>query len=262
MTPEISEFSYGFSLTHELVGKFGPLRAAPIFPSLIEEGRAGGGYDVNLNAPGLMLYLQFKRSDCMIRRSAREIRDGATLTVPFYRMKITERSRSAQHEMLLDLDDGTNEVFYAAPRFHTPHELNNAWHHSTVARRSIFVKPKDIGNLDDRAHHIAFDNTHAYLCSEPKPISTYFGETLGLSLFNKFQKETRALNEGPITEALNKMRRAQSRASERYRGQIPPTDQQRISAPAKIRQEFQDLRELSDTALQTFGAQIFILQQK
>jgi hypothetical protein len=44
MTPEISEFSYGFALTHELITLAGqPLRAAPIFSSLIEEGRAGGG---------------------------------------------------------------------------------------------------------------------------------------------------------------------------------------------------------------------------
>jgi len=71
MTPDISEFSYGFALTHELIALAGePLRAAPIFPSLIEEGRAGGGYDVHLDVPGFPLFLQFKRSDCMVRRSA------------------------------------------------------------------------------------------------------------------------------------------------------------------------------------------------
>ena len=72
MTPEISEFSYGFALTNELVG-WAPLAAAPIFPSLLEEGKAGGGYDVHLDAPGTPLYLQFKRSDCMKRKSAKEI---------------------------------------------------------------------------------------------------------------------------------------------------------------------------------------------
>jgi len=38
MTPEISEFSYGFALTNELVG-WAPVAAAPLFPSLIEEGK-------------------------------------------------------------------------------------------------------------------------------------------------------------------------------------------------------------------------------
>jgi len=50
------------------------LSAAPIFPSLIEEGKAGGGYDVKLDWPFAPLYLQFKRSECMTRRSAREYR--------------------------------------------------------------------------------------------------------------------------------------------------------------------------------------------
>jgi len=41
MTPEISEFSYGFALTNEIVA-WATLKIAPIFPSLIEEGKKGG----------------------------------------------------------------------------------------------------------------------------------------------------------------------------------------------------------------------------
>jgi len=40
MTPEISEFSYGFALTNEIVG-WANLKAPPIFPSLVEEGKVG-----------------------------------------------------------------------------------------------------------------------------------------------------------------------------------------------------------------------------
>jgi hypothetical protein len=118
MTPEICEFSYGFALTNEIVG-WAPITAAPLFPSLIEEGKAGGGYDVKLDMPVVPLYLQFKRADCMTRRSAREIRrDQLPLSLPFYRFKITESGKSDQHELVLALDDGTCLVFYAAPRFH------------------------------------------------------------------------------------------------------------------------------------------------
>lgn len=46
MKSDISEFSYGFALTNELVGWVN-LRAAPDFPSLIEEGKPGGGYRRN-----------------------------------------------------------------------------------------------------------------------------------------------------------------------------------------------------------------------
>ncbi len=121
MQPEISEFSYGFALTNELVG-WAELSVAPIFPSLIEEGKAGGGYDVKLDRPGAPLYLQFKRSECMARGSAGEIamvhKQGGNLTVPYYRFSITEAAKSDQHELLLALDTSPNIVFYVAPRFH------------------------------------------------------------------------------------------------------------------------------------------------
>src|SRR5208282_3952523 len=101
MTPKISEFSYGFALTNEIVG-WAPIGAAPLFPSLIEEGKAGGGYDVKLDMPAAPLYLQFKRADCMRRRTAREISEHTlTLSIPFYRFKITESGKSDQHELLL-----------------------------------------------------------------------------------------------------------------------------------------------------------------
>lgn len=156
MIPEISEFSYGFALTNQLVS-WSELIAAPIFPSLIEEGKEGGGYDVKLQFPGVPLYLQFKRAHCMTRRSASEIsKHKARLAVPFYRFYITESGTSNQHSMLLELDDGVNQVFYAAPRFHKIREINAAWHANAVASQSIFLRPRVIGALDDKMHHVAY----------------------------------------------------------------------------------------------------------
>lgn len=97
MVPDISEFSYGFALTRELIALTETLKAAPVFPSLIAEGKKGGGYDVNLAVPGFPLFIQFKRSECMIRRSARETKPPMKFGTPFYRMKITEKWRSDQH---------------------------------------------------------------------------------------------------------------------------------------------------------------------
>ena len=45
MRPMLSEFSYGYALTEELVsGGTANLTAAPIFPSLYAEGQIGGGW--------------------------------------------------------------------------------------------------------------------------------------------------------------------------------------------------------------------------
>ena len=61
MESTFSEFSYGFALTQELAsGRFGSLVAAPVCPSLIQEGQPGGGYDVKLPLIGAPLFLQFK----------------------------------------------------------------------------------------------------------------------------------------------------------------------------------------------------------
>lgn len=232
MKPEISEFSYGFALTNELVG-WVALSAAPVFPSLIEEGKAGGGYDVKLDRPGVPLFLQFKRSHCMVRRTAKEhqavVAVGGTLNVPYYRFPITEAATSDQHELLLALDDGSNLVFYAAPRFHRRNEINQAWSRADVARRSLFVAPWTIGPLDDAQHHVAFDSGNTWLCSEPRTLEGLTSRGLEDKL-NGFLKE----HDQPLRERLPslvaKMHEAERRGREK--GELRRSSSAPQDAPA------------------------------
>ena len=170
----ISEFSYGFALTHELVLSLETLSAAPIFPSLLEEGRAGGGYDVKLTAPGVALFLQFKRSERLHLKSAREIRDGARIGLPYYRLEITAKSDSDQHNMLLELDQPPNQVYYAAPMFILKPEFDNAFVAGLMRQRSFFIKPQDVGRFTDaKPHHVSFDTATCIVKSEPREIKGY-----------------------------------------------------------------------------------------
>ena len=173
MKPNISEFSYGYAVTDELIHWHGlPITASPIFPSLYQEGQPGGGYDVHLPLVGLPLFLQFKLSDCMIRGNAREAQAGQ-LSVPFYRMYLRSKRLSAQHEMLLDLENDGYTVFYVAPVFHEPSELNDAYQHHEVVARSIWMPPSCIGPLPDYDDHtVAFDDPRRppVFCSEPREI--------------------------------------------------------------------------------------------
>lgn len=217
MLPEISEFSYGFALTNELVG-WTELSAAPIFPSLIEEGKAGGGYDVKLDWPGAPLYLQFKRSERMERCSAREYRfvrdSGGQLHVPFYRFPITMRSKSDQHELLLALDTPPNLVFYVAPRFHRITEINDAWRTSAVASRSVFISPNSIGSLNDDQHRIAFDGTATWVCSEPRSIDALTSRDLLTKIQMTLQDDQRPLRQ-KLPELVDSLRSAQNTARHR-----------------------------------------------
>ena len=293
MTPDISEFSYGFALTNELVGWMA-LSAVPIFPSLIEEGKASGGYDVKLDRPGVPLYIQFKRSNVMTRRSAHEIKNLALpLDVPFHRFYITERNRSLQHASLVALDDGVNEVYYAAPRFHTLAGINSAWASKMVMQRSIFIRPSQIGQInDDLQHRVSFDDNATYFCSEPKSIFALSIENIRRRITEKLQMDRRPVRDKladwsrRLEQAVEKARsasdaldfslpaagRSDSRSilprqsiistSTAYR-ELPRTSAIGVPSvrPDKALLPEQDsLRRLSDAAQSEFNAQLIVMQ--
>jgi hypothetical protein len=188
MRPEITEFSYGYAITDELVNWYGTnLSAAPFFPSLYKEGQKGGGFDLKLDWPGIPLFLQFKLSHCMIRGTAAEVKKGLFET-PFYRMFIRPASESKQHQMLIDLESNGNDVYYVAPLFHKQYELNSEYLTNNVCYRSIWFKPSNIQITDNKSHHIAFKNHRdkIYLCSEPIEIKN----ESNFEFFNKFMNES------------------------------------------------------------------------
>jgi hypothetical protein len=154
---QFSEFSYGYCLTEDLiVGQGTPLTAAPVFPSLVEEGQPGVGYDVRFDKPGTPLFLQFKLVHQMVRGNANEAQKGH-FHPPFYRMHLRRRLISDQHQSLLLLEQVGNDVFYVAPGFHTTNQLNTADAGRQVWDRSFRIKPSSIGPLpDDKAHHVTF----------------------------------------------------------------------------------------------------------
>jgi hypothetical protein len=191
MKPDISEFSYGYALTEGLIRWVGtPLTAAPVFPSLIEEGRPGGGYDVRLDHPGIPLFLQFKLSDYMRSRNAVEFR-YYLFSLPFYRMYLRPRRQSDQHALLLDLENAGNDVFYVAPAFHRVSELNRAYISQNVLSDSIFVAPSAIGALpDDDKHHVSFRlNDRVFLLSTPVEIKAITSEDLAKHIFTQLQEK-------------------------------------------------------------------------
>jgi len=193
MHPDISEFSYGYALTETLISAFpGGLRAAPVFPSLLEEGRPGGGYDVHLPFTGFPLFLQFKLSHRMVRETALEAQIGL-LIPPFYRMHLRPMKHSQQHPMLLDLEATGSDVYYVAPYFHTPNELNDAYTQRQVVQRSIFINPSTIGPLPDYDdHHVSFKRgAPTYLCSSNPRIlreEEIGGEQFKKNLLNDFDR--------------------------------------------------------------------------
>jgi hypothetical protein len=179
MLPDISEFSYGFALTNELINYYSFLLAgAPRFPTQNEEGKKGG-HDVELPIHGTPLFLQFKRCECLVSKAAKQ---SANLGNPHYRFYLRPRRHSAQHALLMQSEGAGNEVYYVAPLFHTSEELNDAYLTNMVAMRSAFVPPSFIGALtDDDDHYLALsaDNKDWLFCtSEPRRIDSVSASTV------------------------------------------------------------------------------------
>jgi hypothetical protein len=72
--------------------------------------------------------------------------------------------------MLLDLETSGADVYYVAPAFHQPEELNDAFLNGLVRTRSIWVRPSQIGPLpDERDHHVSFERVGNWaFFSEPR----------------------------------------------------------------------------------------------
>ncbi|MYM42216.1 hypothetical protein [Duganella qianjiadongensis] len=174
MSPDFSEFSYGYAVTEEIVAaNKATLAAAPLFPSLYQEGKAGGGYDVEIPLQGIPVFLQFKLSDCLERTNSKEY-DHIIPNLPYYRMYLRPRNHSDQHKLLINLENSGQSVFYIAPEFHLPSELNKFYLSKTVISNSAAFSPLDLGLLpDDEQHYVVFERgtSMGYFCSDnPKEV--------------------------------------------------------------------------------------------
>lgn len=169
--PQFSEFSFGYALTDNLIhgGLPKKLKAAPTFPSLYKEGKPGGGYDVEIPLASTPLFLQFKVPQILTRKSKKT---PPSFDTPYYRMHVRPSGQSLQHQNLLIHERRHRLVYYVTPRFHTTAELNKAFLDRRMVEESVFIRPSQIGSLDDQDHFVAYDRlkTVGWLFSEPHTI--------------------------------------------------------------------------------------------
>ena len=258
MRTDFSEFSFGYALVEEFARSLRPgLQAAPVFPSLIEEGRDGGGYDVKFDHPGIPLLIQFKRPDVMKTTKSKEISDhNLPLLIPFYRFHIRSSATSRQHDMLLAHDNGNNLVYYASPCFHEIANFDRYYLKQTVINNTIFVRPCDIGPLSAEPHHISYDQIGIGWRFSDKPVqleSITRGRLLEDDIEAKLLNEKQALGEGILTDTIKLIEK--NFAQEGLRAVRPNP---RIGA---LDNPWRDLARLSELSQIYLNAQLFIVQR-
>jgi hypothetical protein len=260
MKPDFSEFSYGYAITEELVASLkASVIAAPVFPSLYEEGQKGGGYDVKIPLAGKLIFLQFKLSDYLERTNSKEHRDGI-LSIPYYRMHIRPTKHSDQHNLLLDLEASGESVFYIAPEFHLPSELNDFYLRKVVVANSAAFSPRDIGPLpDDEEHYIVFERstTTAFRCSaEPMKIQkTPLKEGLA-PLLKSRDIQTRQLSEDGLRTIVNRMLDVLNKGEARLQSRKKSVD---IEGVRRITLDRSPVESIGYIARTFFDAELLIL---
>lgn len=141
MSQKFSEFSYGFAVVYECIEKTRNMhfKAAPLFPSLIDEGKKYG-YDVKIDflCP---IFLQFKLSEYLKGKNAKEFKDKKINYLPYYRFKIENCN---QLHLLKELRKKEDRVFYTAPAFSKIDELNKYFTQRKTLENSVFV---DVGEF-------------------------------------------------------------------------------------------------------------------
>jgi hypothetical protein len=162
MKRRVSEFAYGFVLTHELVETRGWLRVSEPAADSRGRGRKTGGEPPT----GYPIFIQFKASDYLKRRNAGE---SKLVGLPYFRFAIHRKTQSPHQELLMGMAGKGHLVYYATPKIHEAVNLNSAFFDRQIVAGSLFVAPGEIGELpDNETHRVVFSGRHenVYLCPE------------------------------------------------------------------------------------------------
>ena len=104
--PDFTELTFGYVFLREFEQNYvygGRFPKAPDFISQWDE--ATKGYDVEIAmSDATPVYLQLKRSYVLVRRNAKEIRDGTYSAPNVYRMHLHKNGHYRQHKALQDLE--------------------------------------------------------------------------------------------------------------------------------------------------------------
>ncbi len=159
--PDFSEFTFGYAVTRHLEGMLTGRRVLPNFPTQPEE--ADAGYDVDFLAHGVPLFVQYKRSEVMTRRSATEHKlHPGQWGKPIYRMHLHGHNGYRQHYLMQALEDDGNMAVYITSQVGSKAMLNQHHEAGRIMDGARMFLPSEIvlPSVHER-HHVSFQASHA-----------------------------------------------------------------------------------------------------
>ncbi len=167
----LSESRFAFAATFEIVeslGGLGALSAAPVVPSLRSE--ADLGFDVAIPGAWVTLYLQYKLSRRLVTGQAGQYYHFGQPYFRFYVKTDGTANGTCQHNVLCALEQrlagSSGIVFYAAPIFTEPGELNGHMRARRVTDYTVFARPTQLGA-------VTLDTSHCYCYTSPGDVTPF-----------------------------------------------------------------------------------------
>lgn len=176
MTHGFSEKEYEFTFAFQFFENNELLLAEyPFMPSSRVEGTQPFDIGFHLIQEGthFSIFFQFKLSKYVRYRKNTNSIFFDRLGSPFYYFKIWPRTISNQHNLMCEMWETGENVYYAAPTFHLKTELFQNIRNRTTINNSVFCDPREIGLIqDDNRHKVAFnsEDDFGYFASEPRRI--------------------------------------------------------------------------------------------
>ena len=175
-----NEREFEFCFNAEFVRKnTGALIGTPIIPSQRMENILGYGVEFRIRNGryARSLYLQHKVSYYAQFKSGRNAPIWDCYYGPYYRFPISRLDRTRQHNLLVDLAEKGEDVFYCAPVFVGIGNLQTYFGQSVVMNNSRFFDAKEMGRLSDfEQHHVSCDpsGTFGFFHSDPVKLESVF----------------------------------------------------------------------------------------
>lgn len=173
-----NEREFEFCFNAEFVRKnSNALVGTPIIPSQRMENVLG--YDVQFRLQNgqftRSLFLQHKVTSYAEHRSGKNASIYNCYNGPYFRFRIERLDKTRQHNLLVELAEKGEDVFYCAPIFVGIDSLQNHFVQDEVMDHSRFFDPEEMRRISDfEQHHVSFDPTGSFgfFHSEPTKLRT------------------------------------------------------------------------------------------
>ena len=153
MTKKLDETTYLIGFTTSVDNS--PLvhiNQAPHHLTSIEEGREGYDMEINLDKPGIPIFLQFKipnkKTKPKLTKITNVLGEDASCIELF--MPIRKNDDYSQHHKLIELEKikAPCIVRYSSPEYSTYEDHNNAFMNRSVHQKSVYFSPVEIGRIE------------------------------------------------------------------------------------------------------------------